>query len=149
MIDPLSKIVKEWRITRRQVRDARRLKDYKGAHEMRLCADTYGKCARILKAAIDAPVGEVMVKEIQYPAPGGGMTLKLSHGVVPMMAAEFVKFFKKSGGINYVEFTLVDGKNPQFGPFTVTIQRMLGKTPAQVVAELRDRVSELEKAGAR
>jgi hypothetical protein len=147
MIDALATIVKELRITRRQVRESRRLKDYRGAREMRRCADTYLKCARILKKTLAAPAEEVMVKEIQYPAPGGGMTLKLSHGVVPFMAAEFVKFFKESGGVNYVEFTLVDGKNPEFGPFTVTIQRMLGKTPGQLVSELREKVKELETRG--
>lgn len=94
-------------------------------------------------------VPPVMVKEIKYPDGAGGMTLKLSHGVVPFMASEFVKFFKDSGGVNYVEFTLVDGKSPEMGPFTVTIQRMMGKTPGMVVAELRDRISELEKAGAK
>jgi adenylate kinase len=50
MTKALAKIVKEWRITRRQVRDARRFKDYKGAHELRRCADTFMKCARIVKA---------------------------------------------------------------------------------------------------
>lgn len=94
---------------------------------------------------LPAPTEPVMVKEIKFPDGQGGMTLKLSHGIVPFMAAAFLKFFKESGGVNYVEFTLVDGKNPEFGPFTVTIQRMLGKTPGMVVSELKDRIKELER----
>ena len=45
----LVKIVKEGRITRRQAREAKRSKDYRGARELRRCADTYMKCARWVK----------------------------------------------------------------------------------------------------
>jgi hypothetical protein len=42
------KLIKEARITRRQSRELRRLKDYSTARRFRMCADTYQKCARIL-----------------------------------------------------------------------------------------------------
>ena len=45
----LQKIVKEARITRRQARELRRLRDYSTAHAFRRCADTYMKCARYVK----------------------------------------------------------------------------------------------------
>lgn len=45
----LQRIVKEARITRRQARELRKLKDYTTAHAFRRCADTYMKCARIVK----------------------------------------------------------------------------------------------------
>lgn len=45
----LEKIVKEARITRRQARESKRLKDYQGARELRRCASTYMKCARYVK----------------------------------------------------------------------------------------------------
>lgn len=51
-MDALQKIVKEGRITRRQARECKRLKDYRGARELRRCADTYMKCARILKKSL-------------------------------------------------------------------------------------------------
>jgi hypothetical protein len=51
-MNALSTIVKEGRITRRQARESRRLKDYRGARELRRCADTYMKCARIVRKAL-------------------------------------------------------------------------------------------------
>jgi len=48
-MNALKKIVKEARITRRQARELRRLKDYSTAHVFRRCADTYMKCARYVK----------------------------------------------------------------------------------------------------
>jgi hypothetical protein len=46
---PLQKIVKEARITRRQARELRSLKDYTTARAFCLCARAYMKCARIVR----------------------------------------------------------------------------------------------------
>lgn len=48
-MNALQKIVKEARITRRQARELRFLKEYKMAYTFRRCADTYMKCARYVK----------------------------------------------------------------------------------------------------
>lgn len=45
----IQKIVKEARLTRQQARDLRRLRDYSTAYVFHRCADTYMKCARIIK----------------------------------------------------------------------------------------------------
>lgn len=45
----LAKIVKEYKITRRQARELRRIREYTAARAQRRCADVYMKCARILR----------------------------------------------------------------------------------------------------
>lgn len=45
----VQRIVKEARITRRQARELRRLRDYSTAYVFHRCADTYMKCARIVR----------------------------------------------------------------------------------------------------
>lgn len=98
---------------------------------------------------------DVKVKSIQYPDGQGGVTLTLSHSKVALVAHEFVKYFKEVKGTNYVEFQMTDAKDPDFGLFTVTIQRAAGKTPAKKTSEARealrlcvDRLQEIAGSGA-
>jgi hypothetical protein len=52
LMDALKEIVKECRITRRQARELRKLRDYSTAYGFRRCADTYMKCARIVRKSM-------------------------------------------------------------------------------------------------
>jgi len=55
---------------------------------------------------------------------------------------EVLSFFKKSGGRNYVEMTVVD---INMGEFTVTIQKKTGKTPAEINSELKKEIKKLKE----
>lgn len=62
------------------------------------------------------------------PIPGRGMEMGLSGDACQMLAESFAGQFKGSGGVNFIE---VQMKHKDMGPFTVTIQRQHGETPAQ------------------
>jgi len=80
-------------------------------------------------------VEDVMVKQLSIEK--GRMNMTLSHSAVPLMAKAFLEYFKKSGGVNYVEFTMHDEKDIAFGEFNVMIQRANGKTAAQIAGVYR------------
>jgi hypothetical protein len=63
------------------------------------------------------------------PAPEGGFTMRLSAGIIPLMASAMANDFKERGGENYVEYHFNESN---IGPFTLTMQRMCGKTPHQL-----------------
>lgn len=87
---------------------------------------------------------EVKVQSIQFPDETGGLTLQAKHPAFAVLAAQCVKMFKESGGVNYVEWRL-SSDDPGFGIFTVVIQRDQGKTPAQRVSELQNQIVKYEK----
>lgn len=62
------------------------------------------------------------------PVAAGGMELGLSGDACQLLAEGFAGQFKGSGGINFIE---VQMSHKDIGPFTVTIQRQHGETPAQ------------------
>ncbi len=62
------------------------------------------------------------------PIPGRGMELGLSGDACQLLADSFAGQFKGSGGVNFIE---VQMHHKDMGPFTVTIQRQEGETPAQ------------------
>jgi len=66
------------------------------------------------------------------PVATGGMELGLSGNACQLLAESFAGQFKGSGGINFIE---VQMRHKEIGPFTVTIQRTYGETPAQQKAE--------------
>lgn len=47
-MDAIKKIVREYKLTRRQARQLRKLGDYRAASVQRFAADTFMKCARIV-----------------------------------------------------------------------------------------------------
>lgn len=51
MRSALATIVREYKLTRRQVRQLRKMREYAAARTVKLAAATYMKCARIVKAA--------------------------------------------------------------------------------------------------
>lgn len=76
------------------------------------------------------------------PAPEGGFALKLTAEIVPIMATAMAHDFKKRGGKNYVEHHFYE---PTIGPFTITMQRIEGKTPDQLKREAEAALAEVTR----
>ncbi|MFL9590471.1 hypothetical protein ACKC5O_00630 [Aeromonas schubertii] len=62
-----------------------------------------------------------------------GINLSISGVAVQLLAASFAGQFKASGATNYLEMS---GNHPETGPFTITMQRKHGLTPAQKLAAM-------------
>lgn len=88
---------------------------------------------------------EVKLQALQFPDERGGLTARLSHTAIPLLAAQFVQLFKDMGGVNYLEFTMTSKKDPEFGPFTVMIQRHNGKTSAEKAGAFKAALEEIVK----
>lgn len=63
---------------------------------------------------------------------------------VPILANMMYEFFSYSGGENYVEIRL-NPKDDRCGPLILTLQRVFGKTPAQLRNEAENEVKTLQK----
>lgn len=76
----------------------------------------------------------------------GGMNITLEGGACQLLADAFCEQFRNSGATNFVEmsFTGPDGLQ-----LLVTMQKVDGKTPAQLKHEAEERVAELEAEAAR
>ena len=81
---------------------------------------------------------DVILHSLQYPDDQGGLSAMMSHSSFAVVASAFVRYFKESGGVNYMEFTMADKNDPAFGDFTVMIQRKNGKTAAEKAGRYRD-----------
>lgn len=79
---------------------------------------------------------DVTISGIQYPDAGGGLTVQAKHPAFAFLALETMKLFKKTGGVNYVEWTM-GTQDPAFGTFSIIIQRKAGKTPAEKAAKYK------------
>ena len=77
----------------------------------------------------------------------GRMELAASHSMVPIMAKEFVRYFKDMGGVNYLEVKFNDPNEPSLGTFDILIQRTAGKTPAQKASLYREALQWISKSG--
>lgn len=62
-----------------------------------------------------------------------GINLSISGVAVQLLAASFAGQFKASGATNYLELS---GNHPETGPFTITMQRKYGLTPAEKLAAM-------------
>lgn len=82
---------------------------------------------------------ELKITELQYRE--GKLNLTATHRFGHAIINSFVSIFKSAGSENYLE---MNAFREDVGPFTVTIQRNYGKTPAERAAELQQRVWELE-----
>ena len=78
-------------------------------------------------------IDSIMIKEFGYK--NNTLDITMQHPEFVTLTKGLVKYFKESGGINYVE---VGTYHPELGPFVVTVQRKHGKTPAQLTKEARD-----------
>lgn len=62
-----------------------------------------------------------------------GLSISMSGMALQMVAASFAGQFKANGATNYLELS---GNHPETGPFTITMQRTHGLTPAQKLAAM-------------
>ncbi len=62
-----------------------------------------------------------------------GLNISMSGMALQMVAASFAGQFKANGATNYLELS---GNHPETGPFTITMQRTHGLTPAQKLAAM-------------
>jgi hypothetical protein len=88
-----------------------------------------------------AGVPEPEITKLEYDAERNRTTIQVEHPLVMDLAAGLVNFFDSSGAPNFVEMQIGTSR----GLFVVTVKPLDGKTPGDVVAELKERVSELEK----
>ncbi|MDD9228927.1 hypothetical protein PVL97_04580 [Aeromonas hydrophila] len=72
-----------------------------------------------------------------------GINLSISGVAVQLLAASFAGQFKASGATNYLELS---GNHPETGPFTITMQRTNGLTPAQKLAAMTKQRDVLREA---
>jgi hypothetical protein len=78
---------------------------------------------------------DVEIKRIEYPDEKGGLSMVASHPGFATLAIECVRLFREGHGVNYVEWTMQSG-DPEFGTFSVVIQRRAGVTPAEKATRL-------------
>ena len=62
-----------------------------------------------------------------------GLNISMSGIALQMVAASFAGQFKANSATNYLELS---GSHPETGPFTITMQRTHGLTPAQKLAAM-------------
>lgn len=70
----------------------------------------------------------------------GSATIELEGGACGLLAASFADQFKRSGAVNFLELQM---GHPDLGEFVVSMQRLQGKTPAQLKAEAERQRDEL------
>lgn len=72
-----------------------------------------------------------------------GLNISMSGMALQMVAASFAGQFKANGATNYLELS---GNHPETGPFTITMQRTHGFTPAQKLAAMTKQRDALSSA---
>jgi hypothetical protein len=78
---------------------------------------------------------------------GQAFEAQLQAPIISAIASALTADFKERGGVNYVEYHFVSS-DPAIGPFFMTMQRVLGKTPNQLQREAmaeRDRLLDRER----
>jgi len=90
------------------------------------------------------PTDEIVLDGISYSRERG-LRLLAKHPSFVTLAVEIAKFFKAEGGTNYVELEMF---NEETGPLVLTVQRKLGKSLGQVVAELRRVLANIQQMAA-
>lgn len=81
---------------------------------------------------IDEYIAEQAFLTGMAPHPDGGAELGIHGLACQMLAASFAGQFKGHGAKNFLEIGM---SHPEVGPFTVTMQRVYGKTPATLRKE--------------
>lgn len=66
----------------------------------------------------------------------------MTHPVIQIIAASIIESYRKSGAENYLEMKVMDPQTME--EYSLTIQRVAGKTPHQTRREAGERVGDLE-----
>jgi len=80
------------------------------------------------------------VKKMEYDQQKG-FSAMLENPAVAIITAEVIKFFKASGGVNYVSFCAWD---KEIGEIEINVRPKNGKTKAQIIAELKQEIAALK-----
>ncbi|MBY3263849.1 hypothetical protein HFO15_19675 [Rhizobium laguerreae] len=73
---------------------------------------------------------------------GGHFDMSVTGPIIEAFAVALVGQFKEGGSVNYMEMSLYDRDEP-FQRYTVTVQKVGAKSPADLVNEARSEVAEL------
>lgn len=92
---------------------------------------------KLRRGVADSAVAATLLTEMSLNK--GGLTLQLEGGMCQLMANTFAQQFREQGGVNYLEmgFTANDGLR-----LIVTMQKVNGKTPAQLRNEADQRAAQ-------
>lgn len=103
-------------------------------------------CSECSKKLNGPKVPDVMVREMHFL--DGILTIAANHPAFSSIASESAILLNELGGENYISFVM---SHESVGRFEVTIRRSEGKTPAELVVELkkalRARDAKIEKLG--
>jgi len=99
------------------------------------------ECEALRRKLDGQQIPDVEVKEIHFK--DGRMDAILKHPMVYMLANDFVKSFKKEGAVNCLEMAFT---HDELGMFTVTIQKVDGKTPMMLRNEALAKLALYRKA---
>lgn len=75
------------------------------------------------------------VRLTEFHADADRMEATFKGDLIQIIAEGLVEQFHLGGGVNYIEWTVLD---PDEGLFTLTMQRRDGSLPGEVVAKLRE-----------
>jgi hypothetical protein len=88
---------------------------------------------------------EPRVVDMHFPDRDGGLSMRIKHSVIPLMAEQLAGLLRYPGASNYI----VQGfDHPEMGRIDVTIQRVSGKTPAEKVMEMRAAIEQIQELAA-
>jgi hypothetical protein len=71
----------------------------------------------------------------------GQAKIIMRHPLFTEWVKDMLEMFDESGAVNFLELCC---GTPERGNFVVTIQRLDGKTPGQIVAELKQTIADME-----
>lgn len=77
---------------------------------------------------------------------GDLLRVEIDHPAMTWVAGMAVQYFKDSRALNYV---MLDITHPDVGQMTVTVQKVKGKTPIQIIEEKDAEIERYRKAGAK
>lgn len=74
----------------------------------------------------------------------GSLNMEIAGPIVELMAIGFIGQFKASDATNFMEMNLFDRDEP-YQRYTITIQKVGAKSPADLLKEAKDRIAYLEQ----
>jgi len=83
---------------------------------------------------------EIVVNKMHYTRERG-FEMEAKHPLFARLIQEMVDFFRESGGENFVELRAY---HKETGPLVLTIKKECGKTPGQIIDELRKQINAID-----
>lgn len=117
-------------------------------------AEASGVMADFLKLALEQVVAqtqaEFQVLSFKAETIQGvwSANLQARHWAIPLLVNNLGRLLLEEGGANFLEIPVGDARIPDQPKFTITLQKLDGKSPATMLAEARAELAELKTAGA-